>query len=670
MYLLRLSSSQSIRFRLLHGLIIILVFCFCTFSMSFGQDFSCDGSFYFVSTDRNGESTFYRLVMNSVEQTFEYVEIPLRSTKKRHITCLGYNVKDRMIYGLDFNSYELLRIGSDGSVTSLGVPENLDTTYDYYAGDMTADGRRLVVFAHNPVSGLDERVYSIRVNEPPDYYAGFFPVVSDMPVKLTDITVDPYVGVTYGFDYINGQIVETNRTGYTTANHSPFPIDKVKEGFGALFFDRFGQLYGLGSPGRPGGDQNTMYRINKSRGGTEEIDLAVGGEDTDGCGCPFSIEFRKTITPRSGVGCQQVTIDYVIENRAGIGQVNTRVTDLLPEVMTIKDLEMEFLSSVKVKSGMGSNILEIDAWTLVLGKNELSVVAELGAAEPGFYQSQAHLNNLAQAFGGQIVSDNPFTPVPSDATEIEILNVNDINIHDYSWSSCDLDTVFLTVPLPGDFLWSDGSTDSILPVLEQGMYSLTVQSACFTFMDSFQVSLDNEPLTVDLGSDLYVQLGDQVELSYSSNADNINSVLWSTSPNINLQCFDCTSPIFLAQGNGSAHLTITDTRGCTVSDEIQIFVDQSKQIFVPNAFTPNNDGINDYLRIQGTHGKIVYFKVFDRWGNLVHQFKNLEMKDPAAAWDGTYQGQTVSTGVYFWTAEIWFPDQKIQQFAGPVTLFR
>ena len=632
------------------------------------QGFPCDGSFYFVATDRKEESKFYRLVMNEIDQTFEYTEIPLHADRKRHITCLGYNVKDRMIYGLDFNSYELLRISPDGTLTSLGIPDNLDTSFQYYAGDMTADGRRLFVVARNPTTGLDERAYSIQVNDPPAYYAGFFPIVADVPVAMSDITVDPYIGVTYGFDYISGQIVATSRNGLTTTNHSPFPIEKVKEGYGALFFDRYGQLYGLGSSSRPGGEQNTMYRINKSRGGSEKIGQAIGGLDTDGCGCPFTIEFWKTITPSEVIECQDVTINYVIENHAGIGQVSTKLSDLLPDIMQIKDLQMDNLFTVDVKSGIGTNELIIEEWTLVLGKNELTVVAELGAAEAGSYASQAHLSNLSQAFNGELLSDNPLTPAFDDPTRIEILNVNEISLTDYTWSSCNLDTLFLTVPLEGSFHWSDGSTTSIFPALQDGMYSLTVQTPCFTFIDSIEVSLEDEPLRLDLGPDKNIPLGEQVFLSFSSNAKEIQSLEWSATENIMLECIDCNTSIFTAHGDGAVMLNLTDSRGCTITDEIRIHVDTTKRIYVPNAFTPNNDGLNDLLNIYGTAGKVIYLKIFDRWGNLINTQQNLEVGNSKSGWDGTRQGEILPTGIYVWTAEIIFPDQITQQFAGTVTL--
>lgn len=630
------------------------------------QGFPCDGAFYFASTNQEGESRFYRLQMKEADRSFEVEEIPLISDRKRHLTCLGYNVKDRMIYGLDFNSYELLRIDQEGNLNSLGVPENLDTSFLYYAGDMTADGRRLVVIARNPVTGLDERVYSIQVNDPPRYYAGFFPVVSDVPVAMSDISVDPLVGVTYGFDYLGGQLVETSRNGSTTAHHSPFPIDKVSEGFGALFFGRSGQLYGLASPGRPGGEQNSLYMINKSRGGTEKIGTAAGGADTDGCGCPFMIEFYKEISPAEIVGCQEVRIDYVINNHAGIGQVYTRVEDMLPEIMQIKELQMENLFTVEVKSGVGSNHLDVDEWTLVLGENRLTVIADVEYAEPGAYGSQAQLINLPRAFNEKVTSDDPHTALPNDPTRFSIVDVDNLELETFATASCDLDTIFLSLPLEGNFHWDNGSEGPTLAVVEAGQYSVTVESACFHYTDTILVNFDAAPLSVDLGPDLNLKLGDELSLEFQTNASQPHLIEWSGTGSIHLTCLDCLSPNLSATGDGTVFIRITDSRGCQVEDAVAISVDGQKKIFIPDVFTPNGDGINDRLQIYGTKGVAKSFKIFDRWGRLVRDQGMIDLDDPAFGWDGA----DAPPGVYIWIAEILFPDQVTQRYSGTITLIR
>lgn len=626
------------------------------------QEFTCDGSFYFVATDRAGESRFYQLMMKEADKTFEYEEIPLKSDRKRHITCLGYNVKDKMIYGLDFNSYELLRIEKTGRVTSLGIPENLDTSFKYYAGDMTADGKSLMVLARNPKTGYDERTYSIQVNNPPRYYAGYLPLVSDVPVALADFTVDPIVGVTYGFDNINGQVV--TKSGLISSSHSPFPIKKVKEGFGALFFDRYGQMYGLGSPGRPGGEQNIIYQIDKARGGTEKLGKVIGGEDSDGCGCPFTIDFQKKITPTQIVGCDQVIIEYNVINRAGIGQVGLHLTDIFPPDF---DITRIFIGDnlFDVNSGPGSNRLEIANWTLLLGENKFTLEVGNQNPVPRFTGSQAELHNLPTAFEPYTLSDDPVTPQLRDTTRLAILDVVDIRLGDYQWTSCNADTTFLTLPMSGEFLWSDGSTQPVLPVLEDGWYAVTLLTDCLVFSDTIRIVKNPELLELNIGSDLQLDLGTKVKLGMNTNAKKITSIQWGSTDDLSLDCLDCSDPELSAAASGMVFATITDHRGCSVSDTIRILLDDTKRIFVPNAFSPNGDGINDVLYIYGPSVQIIDFKVFNRWGSLVFQTSKTDF---AIGWDGSHQGTIQGSGTYLWSAEVVFPDRKRERFNGTVVI--
>lgn len=81
------------------------------------------------------------------------------------------------------------------------------------------------------------------------------------------------------------------------------------------------------------------------------------------------------------------------------------------------------------------------------------------------------------------------------------------------------------------------------------------------------------------------------------------------------------------------------------------------KLVAPNAFTPNDDGVNDffYLNVTGTCEVLKFeIKIFDRWGRLV--FQGDEATDQ---WDGTYDGRQLKEGVYLWQSSItWEPDES------------
>jgi len=108
--------------------------------------------------------------------------------------------------------------------------------------------------------------------------------------------------------------------------------------------------------------------------------------------------------------------------------------------------------------------------------------------------------------------------------------------------------------------------------------------------------------------------------------------------------------------------------GCELYDTIKIQVVQNPHMFMPNAFSPNGDGLNDVLRptIVG-FALINTFEVYNRYGELVYKSAN----NNAPGWDGTFKGRPADVGVYFWNIQATNPiTNKREQYKGDVTLLR
>ncbi|MEO1435946.1 MAG: LamG-like jellyroll fold domain-containing protein [Bacteroidota bacterium] len=96
-------------------------------------------------------------------------------------------------------------------------------------------------------------------------------------------------------------------------------------------------------------------------------------------------------------------------------------------------------------------------------------------------------------------------------------------------------------------------------------------------------------------------------------------------------------------------------------------------LFIPNAFTPNFDGINDEFRIFGDPGSslsIVTYRIYNRWGGLVYESANFDIWSNNFWWDGTMNGEPVQAGVYIYQILIEYGNGEQEQFAGDVTVFR
>ena len=87
---------------------------------------------------------------------------------------------------------------------------------------------------------------------------------------------------------------------------------------------------------------------------------------------------------------------------------------------------------------------------------------------------------------------------------------------------------------------------------------------------------------------------------------------------------------------------------------------------MPNAFTPNGDGLNDVFKIEGIeYEKINAFKIFNRYGQLV-----FETTDGKKGWDGTMKGKIAPAGVYFYQISLALPLGGTKNFKGDVSLIR
>jgi gliding motility-associated-like protein len=106
--------------------------------------------------------------------------------------------------------------------------------------------------------------------------------------------------------------------------------------------------------------------------------------------------------------------------------------------------------------------------------------------------------------------------------------------------------------------------------------------------------------------------------------------------------------------------------GCTDSACVTVTVDLScGELFVPNAFSPNNDNQNDELKVLGRCISEIYFAVYDRWGEKV-----FETTSQNVGWDGTYRGKVMNSAVfvYYLDATLVTGEQIIKK--GNISLVR
>jgi gliding motility-associated-like protein len=141
------------------------------------------------------------------------------------------------------------------------------------------------------------------------------------------------------------------------------------------------------------------------------------------------------------------------------------------------------------------------------------------------------------------------------------------------------------------------------------------------------------------------------------------------SPNVGLDDLSSSSPTATLTRDQEYHVLISSQLGCSVTDTqfVKVNPDSGRavKVFVPTAFTPNGNNVNDRLRPLGQIGTIDYFRVYNRWGNMLFQTSIV-----GDGWDGTYKGIVQQSGTYTWIFSGKTPDGKPIKLSGKTVLIR
>lgn len=174
------------------------------------------------------------------------------------------------------------------------------------------------------------------------------------------------------------------------------------------------------------------------------------------------------------------------------------------------------------------------------------------------------------------------------------------------------------------YTWIDGSSNSTLEVNRSGIYWVELENSCGIVRDSIEIQFSSFP-EIDLGEDLIICDSNSIELDVTiPNA----SYTWQDGSNL---------PTLEVQNSGTYWVEVENSCGIA-SDTIKLVFPKLNDVRVPNVFTPNGDGLNDFFiidsRLQGSP-----LRVFQRTGVMVYESKSYQ---------NNWAGSNLPSGVYFW----------------------
>ncbi len=270
--------------------------------------------------------------------------------------------------------------------------------------------------------------------------------------------------------------------------------------------------------------------------------------------------------------------------------------------------------------------------------------------------------------------------VPSPATELTVVVGNNADLAPAleltaSATTCGLANGSVSTQIfggsqPYSFQWNTGSHAKDLSQTAPGNYSLTVTDAngCsstataeIAASPTFEVHFSMPSVKIKNGE--AVLLIPEISVAESE----LKSAKWF--PINGLSCSECLNPIAAPNEPTRYTVSILGKNGCSAKASIEVIFEKpdNLNVFVPNVFSPDADGVNDrfaaFLSPGLTFGKM---QVFDRWGELV-----FETHDPAQFWDGRYRGKPLASEVFIYSLEYrenW--QQAERKLSGSVALIR
>lgn len=196
-----------------------------------------------------------------------------------------------------------------------------------------------------------------------------------------------------------------------------------------------------------------------------------------------------------------------------------------------------------------------------------------------------------------------------------------------------------------------------------GDYSVALVSTTIKgCVDTSYKTVKIEKFVPFAGNDTIIVKGESINF----NASGGNEYKWTPADKLNLTTVNNPQGYYPDTGMYQYNVHIKNNAGCEGDDSIRVWVVNQAALFVPTAFSPNGDGLNDYLKLLSVgYAKINFFRVFNRWGEAVFQTDKI-----AEGWDGRYKGQHVDIGTYFWVLSVKDRFGKDEQIKGDVTLIR
>lgn len=214
---------------------------------------------------------------------------------------------------------------------------------------------------------------------------------------------------------------------------------------------------------------------------------------------------------------------------------------------------------------------------------------------------------------------------------------------------------------------SSSQFQNLLP----GKYNVQIEDAAGCTKDTLIEIFSPNNLGLSLGNDTIIDFGDSLKLEPMFNfpISEIQSISWKGEGYLN--CDTCLYPFVKPFKSTKYFVEVLTNSGCFYFADIIVNVKKEVRFFVPNVFSPNDDGINDFVELYlgSDISKVRKFQIYDRWGEQLFSGSNIANSgNSIKTWNGKLRGKKMNPGVFLYFMELEMLDGSVEIFSGEITL--
>ena len=210
----------------------------------------------------------------------------------------------------------------------------------------------------------------------------------------------------------------------------------------------------------------------------------------------------------------------------------------------------------------------------------------------------------------------------------------------------------------------------LMPMLSVGNHVVELQDANGCTADTMVlVDLPAVPL-ISLPAEAIVAQGETLVLEAQTNLSSWQSLIWNPTPDTS--CAHCLRQTWIPLNSGQYEVVITDHAGCSASASVRVLVNKQVHLYIPNVFTPNRDGTNDFWTIYAGASvlNLKSLHIFDRWGDMVYALDEAVPVNAWPGWDGNFREEPVNPGVFVYYLEVELVNGEVVLVSGDLTVVR